>query len=224
MRLRSHGWTIHTCGQQADYHWCSAIVYRPYTFIGIGNADVPIMHFDGQPLARIRIGGYVNVPLSRRRHKLATAESLLGSDTGRVRGETVFSALAELHGILQDLCADRVSVGVPVIPSGDYRFACLPEAETLSELANTNPRNWTGRPMSMSIYRGSFCPDVCLANGAAVVVVSLAKVTSETRAACSDWKERLGDKPPLDVGRLQRCGEPGGELRCSFLRCLRRSP
>jgi len=67
-------------------------VYRPYTFIGIGNADVAIMHLDGQRLARIRIGGYVNVPLSPGRQKLATTESLLGSDTGRVRGETTFSA------------------------------------------------------------------------------------------------------------------------------------
>src|SRR5258705_12333858 len=32
-------------------------VYRPDTIIGVGNADVPFIHLDGQRLARIRIGG-----------------------------------------------------------------------------------------------------------------------------------------------------------------------
>src|SRR5262245_43369223 len=66
-------------------------VYRPFTLIGIANADVPIMHLDGHRLTRIRIGGYLNLPISAGQHKLATTESLLGTDTGRVRGETTFS-------------------------------------------------------------------------------------------------------------------------------------
>jgi hypothetical protein len=45
-------------------------VYRPFTLIGIANADVPIMHLDGQRLTRIRIGGYLNIPISAGQHKL----------------------------------------------------------------------------------------------------------------------------------------------------------
>jgi hypothetical protein len=47
-------------------------VYRPSTLIGIGNADVPFLHLDGRRLARIRIGGYLAIPISPGRHKLTT--------------------------------------------------------------------------------------------------------------------------------------------------------
>jgi hypothetical protein len=43
------------------------MLYRPHTLIGIANADVPIIHLDGQRLARIHIGGYFDEfwPLER---------------------------------------------------------------------------------------------------------------------------------------------------------------
>src|SRR5438105_1326680 len=69
-------------------------VYRPQTLIGIGNPDVPITHLDKHRLARIRIGGSLAIPVSPGRHTLTTTESLLGSDTGKIRGETVFSVPA----------------------------------------------------------------------------------------------------------------------------------
>lgn len=120
-------------------------VYRPYTLIGIANADVPIMHLDGQRLTRIRIGGYFNVPISPGRHKLTTTESLLGSDTGRVRGETTFSAPAGSTLYLRYTESFKsfvpivLPVGVAVVSSGDYRFEYVPETEALTELADTKP-------------------------------------------------------------------------------------
>jgi len=120
-------------------------VYRPFTLIGIANADVPIMHLDGQRLTRIRIGGYFNVPILPGQHKLTTTESLLGSDTGRVRGETTFSVPAGSTLYLRYTESFKtfvpivLPVGVAVISSGDYRFEYVPEAEALAELANTKP-------------------------------------------------------------------------------------
>jgi hypothetical protein len=120
-------------------------VYRPRTLIGIANPDVPIMHLDGQRLTRIRIGGYLNIPISAGKHKLATTESLLGSDTGRVRGETTFSVRAGSTLYLRYTESFKTFVpivlpaGVAVVSSGDYRFEYVPETEALAELANTKP-------------------------------------------------------------------------------------
>jgi hypothetical protein len=120
-------------------------VYRPYTLIGTANADVPIMHLDGQRMTRIRIGGYLNVPISAGQHKLTTHESLLGSDTGRVRGETRFSVRAgstlylRYTECFKTFVPIVLPVGVVVISSGDYRFEYVPEVEALAELANTKP-------------------------------------------------------------------------------------
>ena len=120
-------------------------VYRPHTLIGIANPDVPIMHLDGQRLTRIRIGGYLDIPISAGKHKLTTTESLLGSDTGRVRGETTFSVRAGSTLYLRYTESFKtfvpivLPVGVAVVSSGDYRFEYVPEAEALAELANTKP-------------------------------------------------------------------------------------
>ena len=120
-------------------------VYRPHTLIGIANADVPIMHLDGQRLTRIRIGGYLSIPIPAGQHKLATTESLLGSDTGRVRGETTFSAPSGSTLYLRYTESFKtfvpivLPVGVVIVSSGDYRFEYVPEAEALAELANTKP-------------------------------------------------------------------------------------
>jgi Protein of unknown function (DUF2846) len=118
-------------------------VYRPHTVIGIANADVPIMHLDGQRLTRIRIGGYLNIPISASKHTLTTTESLLGSDTGRVRGETTFSVRAGSTLYLRYTESFKTFVpvalpaGVAVVSSGNYRFEYVPEAEARAELANT---------------------------------------------------------------------------------------
>ena len=74
-------------------------VYRPATIIGIGNPDVPFIHLDGRRLGRIRIGGYLAIPISPGRHKLTTTESLLGNDIGRIRGDAVVAAPAVLDNL-----------------------------------------------------------------------------------------------------------------------------
>jgi hypothetical protein len=118
-------------------------VYRPPALLGIGNADVPIMHLDGRRLTRIRIGGYLALPISPGRHKLITTESLLGSDTGKIRGETTFSVPPGSTLYLRYTESFRtfvpipLPVGVVVISSGDFRFEFVPEAEAMAELANT---------------------------------------------------------------------------------------
>jgi hypothetical protein len=118
-------------------------VYRPSTLIGIANFDVPIMHLDGRRLTRIRIGGYLVIPVSPGVHKLTTTESLLGSDTGRVRGETRFSAPAGSTIYLRYTESFK-SATPTVLPkgaflesSGSFRFEAVPESEARAELANT---------------------------------------------------------------------------------------
>jgi hypothetical protein len=121
-------------------------VYRPHTIIGIAAADVPIIHLDGQRLTRIRIGGYLMVPISPGQHKLTTTQSLLGNDTGRVRGETTFMASA--GAIIYLRYTESFKDATPIIlpkggaileSSGDYRFELVPEPEALAELAKTKP-------------------------------------------------------------------------------------
>jgi hypothetical protein len=120
-------------------------VYRPFTLIGIANLDVPIIHLDGRRLTRIRIGGHLVVPVSTGVHRLATTESFLGSDTGRVRGETKFSAPAGSTIYLR-YTESFASVTPIILPkgaflesTGDYRFELVPESEALAELAKTKP-------------------------------------------------------------------------------------
>jgi hypothetical protein len=120
-------------------------VYRSFTLIGIANFDVPFIHLDGQGLTRIRIGGHLVIPISPGRHKLTTTESLLGSDTGRVRGETTFSAPAGSTLYLRYTESFKTFVpivlpgGAVVSSSGDYRFEPVPKSEALAELAKTTP-------------------------------------------------------------------------------------
>jgi Protein of unknown function (DUF2846) len=119
------------------------IVYRPQTFIGIANPDVPIIHLDGQRLTRIRIGGYVIVPVSAGQHKLTTTESLLGADTGRIRGQTTFvvppgsTVYLRYTEAFKSFTATPLPKGTVVDSSGDFRFEPVPESEALGELART---------------------------------------------------------------------------------------
>jgi hypothetical protein len=118
-------------------------VYRPDTIIGVGNADVPFIHLDGQRLARIRIGGYLAIPVSTGRHKLTTTESLLGKDTGKVRGETTFAAPAGSTVSLRytegfkRITPIALPTGIFVESTGEYRFEYVPEAEAVIEMAKT---------------------------------------------------------------------------------------
>jgi len=120
-------------------------VYRPFTMIGIANFDVPFIHLDGRRLTRIRIGGYLVVPISPGRHKLTTTESLLGGDTGRVRGETTFTAPA--GSTLYFRYTEGFKTFVPIVlphgafveSSGSFRFEPVQKSEALAELANTKP-------------------------------------------------------------------------------------
>jgi hypothetical protein len=118
-------------------------VYRPDTVIGIGNADVPFLHLDGQRLTRIRIGGHMPLPVSPGRHKLTTTESLLGNDTGKVRGETTVNVPAGATVYLRytETIKSFVPIVLPgavtVIMSGQFAFEPVPEPEALAELAKT---------------------------------------------------------------------------------------
>jgi Protein of unknown function (DUF2846) len=118
-------------------------VYRPTTLLGIGNPDVPFIHLDGRRLGRIRIGGYLAIPISPGRHKLTTTESLLGNDTGRIRGNAVVAAPAgstiylRYTESIKAIVPIPLPVGVILISQGNYVFEFVPEAEALAELANT---------------------------------------------------------------------------------------
>ena len=115
-------------------------VYRPNTIIGIGNADVDFLHLDGRRLTRIRIGGYLAIPIAPGRHKLTTTMSMLGSDTGSVRGATTFDAQAGSTIYLR--YSERLGAIVPIkgvgaVMTGSTAFEIVPESQALAELANT---------------------------------------------------------------------------------------
>lgn len=118
-------------------------VYRPGTIVGIGNADVAFLHLDGKRLARIRIGGYLAVPISPGQHKVKTTESLLGSDTGKIRAETTFSAQAGSTVYLRytEGFSSFVPIMLPkttvVLSSMYFRFEPVPERQALADLAET---------------------------------------------------------------------------------------
>jgi hypothetical protein len=128
---------------KADGNRALLYVYRPDTIIGVGNADVPFIHLDGRRLTRIRIGGYLATPVSAEKHKLTTTESLLGKDTGKVRGETTFAAPAGSTIYLRYAEAFKritpiaLPTGIFVESTGNYRFDYVPEVDALVEIAKT---------------------------------------------------------------------------------------
>jgi hypothetical protein len=144
-------WTLAGCagteqarfdGKQPPPGGALLYVYRSHTLIGIANMDVPIIHLDGRALGRIRIGGYFALPIAPGQHRLTTTESLLGSDTGKVRGETRFSIAAGSTLYLRYTESFKTfaaipvpHVGVFVDSTGDYRFESIPAAEATAEIA-----------------------------------------------------------------------------------------
>src|SRR5882672_10782867 len=64
----------------------------------------------------------------------------------------------------------------------------------------------------MEYFAGSLCLDVCLANDAAEVVILLAKISPEIRAAGPDRIKSQGNELRPDLGTLQCRGEPAGDL------------
>jgi uncharacterized protein DUF2846 len=118
-------------------------VYRPDTLIGIGNADVSIMHLDGRRITRIRIGGHIAFPVTPGKHRLTTTESMLGEDTGKIRGETTFSVSAGSTAYFR--YSETYKSFVPIVLPGvvivhataNIGFEPVPQAEALAELATT---------------------------------------------------------------------------------------
>jgi uncharacterized membrane protein YqiK len=117
-------------------------VYRPHTVIGIANADVSILHLDGQRMARIRIGGYLAIPVSPGQHRLSTTQSLLFVDTGRVVAEANFAAPADSTVYVRYTETFKTFTpivlprgGAAVSSSCDCRLESVPEAEAQADLA-----------------------------------------------------------------------------------------
>lgn len=118
-------------------------VYRPSTIVGIGNADVPFLHLNGRRLTRIRIGGYFATSISPGSHKITTTESLLGNDTGKIRGAATFTAKPNSTVYLR--YTEGFSSMVPIVApkgalllsTGYFRFESVPKDEALAELADT---------------------------------------------------------------------------------------
>jgi hypothetical protein len=118
-------------------------VYRPDTLIGIGNADVSIMHLDGRRITRIRIGGHIAFPVTPGKHRLTTTESLLGDDTRKIRGETSFSVAGGSTAYFR--YSETYKSFVPIVLPGvvvvhstaNIGFEAVPAAEALAELAKT---------------------------------------------------------------------------------------
>jgi hypothetical protein len=118
-------------------------LYRPKTIIGIGNPDVSFVHLDGKPLTRLRIGGYLALPLKPGSHEILATTSLLGADTGNVRAKAVvnvppagriFVRYSEAYKGFVPIILPKVGA---VITQMEFRFDEVPESEALGELADT---------------------------------------------------------------------------------------
>ncbi len=120
-------------------------VYRPSTIIGIGNLDVPFLHLDGKRLTRIRIGGHLSVSVSPGKRKLTTTESLLGSDTGKIRGQAIVTVPpgATLYLRYTEGFGTFVPIPLPqgavVLSSGQYRFEAISKSEAIVEMSGSQP-------------------------------------------------------------------------------------
>ncbi|MET0651817.1 MAG: DUF2846 domain-containing protein [Hyphomicrobiaceae bacterium] len=103
-------------------------VYRETSLIGIANLDVPFLHIDGRRLTRIRMGGFIPISVSPGQHKLTTTESLLGSDTGKVRGQATVTVPAGATVYLRysesfkSITPIVLPAGVVVHSTGSFRF------------------------------------------------------------------------------------------------------
>jgi hypothetical protein len=118
-------------------------IYRAKTIIGIGNPDVSFVHLDGKPLTRLRIGGYLALPLKPGPHEILATTSLLGADTGNVRakavvnvppGGKIFVRYTEAYKGFVPIILPKVGA---VITQYEFRFEEVSEGEALGELANT---------------------------------------------------------------------------------------
>jgi hypothetical protein len=118
-------------------------IYRPKTTIGIGNPDVSFVHLDGRALRRLRIGGYLALPLKPGPHEISATTSLLGADTGNVRAKAVvtvppggkmFLRYTEAYKSVVPIILPKVG---GVIAQYEFRFEEVPEGEALGELADT---------------------------------------------------------------------------------------
>jgi|GEM_PF-1120306 len=120
------------------------VIYRPNTFVGSANWDVPLLHLDGKTLTPMRINGYVVLPVDPGEHHLKTTEVLFGSDTGRIRGEIRLGLKQGTKVYLQ--YAESITSVVPIpsyqsvalVVSGAYSFQPVPPDVALKELAGTN--------------------------------------------------------------------------------------
>jgi hypothetical protein len=118
-------------------------VYRPSTLIGIANMDVPFLHLDGKRLTRISIGGHLSLSVSPGKHKLTTTESLFGNDTGKIRGQAIFTvpAGATLYLRYTESFGSIVPIALPqgvlVVSSGRFRFEAVQKSEALAEMSGT---------------------------------------------------------------------------------------
>jgi hypothetical protein len=115
-------------------------IYRQVAYVGLGNGDVEIVHLDGRRLGRIWMHGFINTGIAPGQHTLTVTESLLGNDTGKVLGETSFSA-APGENIYFRYSAGYstfipiiLPAGAAVISSGYYKFEHIAESEALPEL------------------------------------------------------------------------------------------
>jgi hypothetical protein len=118
-------------------------VYRPSTMVGIGNPEVAFLHLDGRRVARIRIGGYVAVPISPGHHKVTTTKSEGDSDSGKVLSQKAFSVRAGATAYLKytEGFSSFVPIVLPktaiILSSTYHQFDVVPEREALVELAQT---------------------------------------------------------------------------------------
>ncbi len=127
----------------ADENAATIIVYRPDTFVGSANWDVPILHLNGKSLGPIRINGYMILPVQPGDNHIKTTEVLFGSDTGKIRGDIALSMeqgktlYLKYEESIRSVVPIPAYNGVAVIVSGAYSFQPVPPETALAELEGT---------------------------------------------------------------------------------------
>ncbi|MCR9241916.1 MAG: DUF2846 domain-containing protein [Rhodobiaceae bacterium] len=119
------------------------VVYRPNTFVGSANWDVPLLHLDGKAQGPIRINGFNVFSVEPGEHHLKTTEVLFGGDTENTRGEVRLSmeqgatAYLRYEETIEGMAVLPVSIGTIIIYAGAYSFHLVPEDIALNELVDT---------------------------------------------------------------------------------------
>lgn len=122
-------------------HSATIYVYRPGTFVGSGNWDVPTLFLDDKPIGKVRIDGYLPIEVAPGNHSLHVMNSASGigaqkNEIGRI------SISVKEHDVIYiryELGIDSFLVPAPgvAVMTGKHAFQIVPSETAEREISAT---------------------------------------------------------------------------------------